>query len=255
MTFSFAWGETNMFAQYDILKVVSRASLVKLVSDATGFKTVQDEAKDVASINHLQSKLKLALCEALGIGVTKNVIQGFEKICDVEFETKQCARNAGGILTVTTLWKADDSATVFDYFNKQEPKSPRVLTILGICYLHDIGVPNKNDTEGNNKKAFKLLSKAAKLGDVAAKANLRYCYQRGIGVPDSATSNVNSAANPILGPAILTQAQNSATTAPSLNSLVQTTAWTDPALQMDLSANTTNGNSETDQPMRIKMEQ
>jgi hypothetical protein len=162
-----------------------RRSLVNLSENKDQFLAVQKDASNPHSPHYFKASLQFGLCQMYGIGVTKELIVGFDKIIDVVFANTRYSSEASEALDPCVL--EGDLNSIFQHYNMLQEKSPRTNTILALCYGRGIGVA------ANPQEAFRLFRLAADQGqaiwfhglgadqgDAIARYMLGYCDEQGI---------------------------------------------------------------------------
>lgn len=158
----------------------TQEALVNLSNDSGAFSEIKRDASNSDSPNYLGANLRIGFCQVYGIGITKNIIDGFDRIVEVYF-----ARNAYSFLfsladvdrVIETLNVSEvDSNSIFQHYDTLQEKSFRTNFILALCYENSIGVAR------SPQKAFELYKLVAGQGYWAAQYRLGCCYEYGIGV-------------------------------------------------------------------------
>src|SRR5438309_4588559 len=100
-----------------------RVLLANLSKDKDQFLAVQKDATNPHSPNYFKASLQFGLCQMYGIGVTKELIVGFDKIIDVLFANTGYSQEAYEAIKPPGVLDADLNS-IFQHYMLQE-KSPR----------------------------------------------------------------------------------------------------------------------------------
>lgn len=153
----------------------TKKALANLSKDNAEFLAMQNDAINPDSPNYLRASLQLGVCQVYGIGITQDVIAGFNKIIEVYFAKKTYSFAACKAIELPDVSEGDLNS-IFQHYNTLQEKSPHINTILALCYEKGIGV------KANSQKAFKRYTLAAEQGLAEAQYSLGRCYATGIGV-------------------------------------------------------------------------
>lgn len=167
----------------------TRDALEQLINDKTAFQQVQHEATEANNPNHLQSKLKFAMCQIYGLGIPKEIIQGVDRLFDVYLNGKDFSVTANKLLvSIKQICLLEELSGLFEYYNNGLGfEDVRAQTILGFLCGHGIGIPNDTPAlkSQNCQLAVGWYSMAAVQNYAPAQTLLGWHYQNGIGVPNS----------------------------------------------------------------------
>jgi TPR repeat protein len=151
-------------------------SLKILATDKVAFNATKIAAADPNHTDYLVSTLKLGLCQIYAIGIEHNIVEGFDKVCDVYFAGKKYAHAALIFLNSKKTKELHNINDAFKHYSLQEPKTAKIQSILGFLYSNGLGVTQNIET------AIEWYTTAAKQEFAPAQYHLALYYEQTQGV-------------------------------------------------------------------------
>lgn len=142
-------------------------------------KAAFDIYQQASSLNHLRSKLRVAICYMEGTGTPKDCKTAKEIFEDLSFkQDMHVAHNNLGVCYHNGLGTAVNYEKAFQLFEKAAAQEVP-LGVFNLARSYALGTGVQKD----QAKAFELYQKAVQLGSCGAMSNLALFYEKGIVVP------------------------------------------------------------------------